>query len=106
MNGSNDDSEGFDSIEELLALLLSFGVSVSDACMMTFGSAVNLLLECSRLDKIKRGVPVTDPDKQYRQLKAIEPIVDEKYLRGEISEAKYRGFKASLERWENDVEDY
>ena len=82
--------------------MLSFGVSVSDACLMTYGTAVNLLLECSRLDKIKRGIPVSDPGKQYRQLKAIEAEVDEKYQRGEISEAKYRGFKAALERWEQD----
>lgn len=40
-----------------------------------------------------------DDEERYNQLKAIEPLADEKFNRGEISKEKYDKFKRQLSEW-------
>lgn len=48
----------------------------------------------------RRGEEVSDPEEQYRILKANEPAIDEQYALGKISEEKYRTYKKALADWE------
>ncbi len=41
-----------------------------------------------------------DDEERYNQHKAIEPLADEKFRRGEISKEKYDKFKRQLGEWE------
>lgn len=40
-----------------------------------------------------------DDEERYNQLKAIEPLVDERFSQGEISKEKYDKFKQQLNEW-------
>lgn len=88
-------------MEELIALLLSYGVTLSDMHDITYGEGINIVRECDRLAKLRHGIEVPDPEKQYKQLKALEPTIEAMYAEGRITESKYRGYRASLEGWEN-----
>jgi hypothetical protein len=61
---------------------------------------VNFCKAHDRLEKIRRGENVPDPEKQYRELKALEPYIDEQFSLGKIKKAKYETYKKSLADWE------
>lgn len=62
-----------------------------------------LLNYCQAYDRIQsraNGEDVPDEGARLRQLKTIEPIIEEQHARGEISEEEYRGFRAAIEECE------
>lgn len=78
------------------------GYSVADLDKMTLGMCLNLIKSTDRLKAKARGEQVEDPEEQYQRLKKIQPIVEERYAKGEISEAKYRDFMQSILDYEQD----
>jgi len=52
------------------------------------------------LERIRRGETVPDPERQYRELKALEPYIEEQYALGKIKKEKYDSYKKSLADWE------
>lgn len=48
----------------------------------------------------RNGEEISDPEEQYRILKGNEPMIDEQYALGKISEEKYRAYKNALAEWE------
>ena len=42
----------------------------------------------------------TEIEEKYKKLKAIEPIVEKRYLNGEISKEKYEDYKKALAEYE------
>jgi len=53
-----------------------------------------------RLERIRRGEEVSDPERQYRELKALEPYIEEQFALGKIKKEKYDSYKKSLADWE------
>lgn len=63
---------------------------------------INYCYAYDRMKKRSRGEKVTDPEEQYRKLKKVEPIVEERFRKGIIPESDYRRFIGKLRRWEED----
>ncbi len=76
------------------------GLSTADMDRFTYGQLVNYLYEYERAKARARGEQVPDPEAQYKQLKAIEPIVLDRLKRGEITQGEYDAFAGSLRDWE------
>ena len=85
--------------------MLFYGMTVTDCESLSYGEAVNIASECSRLQAIKAGKEVADPEREYRILKSYEKIIEEMHRHGEITESKYRSYREAIERWEEDGED-
>lgn len=79
----------------------SFGISPDAAKNWTIGTIIDYCHEHNRLLKLSQGQDVKEPDTQYKQLKAIEPLVYQRYINGEIDEKEYKLFKDKLNEWEN-----
>lgn len=86
--------------EELVVCLTVRGFSVADFDLFTYGMLINY---CKAYDAIIRqanGEEKPDFSERYRQLKDIEPFVEEEYANGEISEKEYAEYKKSLAEFE------
>lgn len=64
------------------------------------GVAINLLAAYADMTARRHGEEISDPEEQYRILKANEPIIDEQYELGKMSEEKYIAYKKALFDWE------
>lgn len=85
-----------------MAMCYARGLTLADFEICTVGMLINYCHEYDRMKLKSQGKTIADPEERYCQLKAIEPQVDEKFARGEISEEKYRKYKQSLAEWECD----
>lgn len=88
------------STEEFVACLIMRGFAVADFDKFTYGMLINYCNAHDRLQRIARGESVPDEEMQYKQLKSIEPIVEDQFKKGEISQEKYDDYKKSLFEWE------
>ena len=66
----------------------------------SYGMLINYCKAHDRLERIRRGETVPDPERQYRELKALEPYIEEQYALGKIKKEKYDSYKKSLADWE------
>lgn len=66
----------------------------------TFGQLINYIYEYERNAARARGEEVPDLEARYRQLKAVQPLVEERHARGEISDEEYRDYMAAVNEWE------
>ncbi len=66
----------------------------------TFGQLINYIYEYERNAARARGEDVPDLEARYRQLKNVQPLVEQRHARGEISDEEYRSFTAALKEWE------
>lgn len=82
-------------------MLTSRGFTVADMDKFSFGQLINYIYEYDRMQARARGEDVPDLEAQYRQLKAAEPVVKEKYESGEISRERYETYLAAIAEWEN-----
>lgn len=91
------------STEELIACLVMRGLTIADLDRFTYGMLINY---AKGYDDIKSGKSDTNraERRQYKQLKAIEPLIDSRYKNGEISREKYIEFKKSIQDYEEGVE--
>lgn len=88
------------SSEGLIAHLIARGFAVADMDKMSYGQLINFVYETDRLAAMARGEEVPDYEARYRQLKAAEPIIEERRQAGKITAEEYAGFKAALAEWE------
>lgn len=97
--GDSDEGDRM-STEDFVALLSMLGVSIADMDRFTYGMLINLTHSHTRLKMQMAGKQVANADEQYKQLKAIEPLIDERYKNGEIGQKEYLNFKAQIENYE------
>ena len=88
--------------EEFIVNLTARGFAVADMDNFIYGMLLNYCKAHDRLERIRRGEPVPDAEKQYRELKALEPYIEEQYALGKIKQEKYDSYKKSLAEWEAD----
>lgn len=72
------------------------GFTVADLDKFTWGMLVNYARAYDRQQRIANGEDVPDVEAQYKKLKAIEPIVEQRFANGEIGESEYNEFKQSI----------
>ena len=97
--GDSDEGDRM-STEDFVALLSMLGVSIADMDRFTYGMLINLTHSHTRLKMQMAGKQVANADEQYKQLKNIEPLIDERYKKGEIGQKEYLNFKAQIENYE------
>lgn len=85
----------------LVALLRQHGISPSSAAKWDVGTIIDYCSEDIRFRKIRAGIDVPDPEKQYEQLKAITPLVKQRFESGQITEEQYKRFISRLKEYEN-----
>ncbi len=78
-------------------MLVLRGLTVADLNNMTLGMCINYM---HSYDRLRSGKKEADPEQHYRYLKEIEPVFDEEYRNGNISEEKYKEFKRQIREWE------
>ena len=78
------------------------GLTVADMEHFSYGMLINYCYAHDRQIRRSRGEKISDPEEQYNKLKAIEPIVKERYKKGEITEERYKSFMRKLNAWECD----
>lgn len=99
-SGSEDDSSGTVSTEALADMLLDVGVSISDMKNITVGQAINIIREHVRRVQRSKGEQVSDPDKQYKQIKEIVELIES----GKVTDydpKEYEELKKALREWED-----
>lgn len=82
--------------------LFTVGMTVKDFHDITFGMAMNMLWEKHRSIARASGEQSSDPEKQYRIMKANLPALEELYREGRVSEEKYKAYIRKLEEWESE----
>ena len=85
-------------------MLLSTGATIRDMHDITYGMAINMLMEKSRLTAAAGGKETADPEKQYNIMKANLPALEAMYKSGKITEERYKAYINSLKEWEEDDE--
>lgn len=98
--GGEGDEGDRTSTEDFVALLSMLGISISDMDKFTYGMLLNLTHSHTRLKQQIAGEQVENPHKQYKQLKNIEPLIDERYKAGKITQKEYLNFKKQIEDYE------
>lgn len=83
-------------------MLLSTGATIRDMHDITYGMAINMLMEKSRLTAAARGKETADPEKQYNIMKANLPALERMHKEGKVSDERYYAYIRSLEEWESD----
>lgn len=66
----------------------------------TFGQLINYIYDYDRMQKRANGEDVPDLDARYRQLKSIEPIIEQRYKNKEINKEQYENYRAALFEYE------
>ena len=83
-------------------LLLNAGLTVKDFHDITFGMALNIMWEKKRITAASRGEEQSDPERQYRIMKANLPALEEMFKAGEITKSKYDAYIEKLREWESE----
>lgn len=83
-------------------MLLSTGATIRDMHDITYGMAINMLMEKSRLTAAAGGKETADPEKQYNIMKANLPALERLHKEGKVSDERYNAYIRSLEEWESD----
>ncbi len=83
-------------------MLLSTGATIRDLHDITYGMAINMLMEKSRLTAAAGGRETADPEKQYNIMKANLPALERLHKEGKVSDERYNAYIRSLEEWESD----
>lgn len=96
--GDGDTQCGYPNAEEILAALALRGLSAADMGEMTIGMCINFVYAYDRAYARSQGKDVSDPEEQYRKLKAASAVVEERYKLGEISRERYEEFMTPI--WE------
>ena len=86
--------------EEFVACMIMRGLTVADFDRFTYGMLINYARGYDRVKAISRGESVPDEDAQYKQLKAIEPLVEQQFEDGHITAKDYKEYKQSLIEYE------
>lgn len=98
--GSGSGDGGTISTEALADMLLDVGVSISDMKNITVGQAINIIREHVRRVQRSKGEQVSDPDRQYRQIKEIVELVES----GKVTDydpKEFEELKKALREWED-----
>lgn len=98
--GSGSGDSGTVSTEALADMLLDVGVSVSDMKNITVGQAINIIREHVRRVQRSKGEQVSDPDKQYEQIKEIVELIES----GQVTDydpKEFEELKKALREWED-----
>lgn len=83
-------------------MLLSTGATIRDMHDITYGMAINMLMEKSRLTAAAGGKETADPEKQYNIMKANLPALERMHNEGKVSDERYNAYIRTLEEWESD----
>lgn len=85
-----------------MAAMTARGYTMADMDRMTLGMCFNCIAAADRLTARRMGKKVEDPEVQYRKIKAVQPIVEEKYRKGEISKQRYEDYMRPIWEYERD----
>lgn len=77
----------------MVATALRIGLSLEDLDKISIGFLLDVMQEIS-------GNDGTELEERYNKLKAIEKIVEQRYLKGEISEEKYINYRKAIQEYE------
>lgn len=77
----------------MVATALHIGLSLEDLDKISIGFLLDVMQEIS-------GNDGTEIEERYNKLKAIEKIVEQRYLKGEISEEKYINYRKAIQEYE------
>lgn len=83
-------------------LLLNAGLTIRDFHDITFGMALNFMWEKKRTIAASKGEERSDPERQYKIMKANLPALEEMYKAGEIPKSKYDAYIEKLKEWESE----
>lgn len=97
-----DDDSSPITTAELCVMLLGVGLSISDFHDMTLGFALDILHEKARSILRAKGEQVQDPERQYRVMKADQPLIEQMHKDGKISDADYQRYMKAITDWEAD----
>lgn len=97
-----DDDSSPITTAELCVMLLSVGLSISDFHDITLGFALDILHEKARSIRRANGEQVQDPERQYRVMKADQPLIEQMHKDGKISDADYQRYMKAITDWEAD----
>ncbi len=75
---------------------MSRGFPLSEIDNWNTGMLIDWALEYDRMQKRARGEAVHDEYERYKQLKAMEPQIEELHAQGRIRAAKYESYKQTL----------
>lgn len=89
-------------ISELCVMLFSVGFSMADFHDITLGFALDVLHEKARSIRRANGEQVQDPERQYRVMKADQPLIEQMHKDGKISDADYQRYMKAITDWEAD----
>lgn len=81
-------------------LLLGSGLTLNDLHSITYGMGINFMYAHINSVRRSQGMEVSDPEKQYRIMKANLPAVEEAYRAGDLSRSDYERYIKALEEWE------
>lgn len=83
-----------------MAMCYHCGLTANDLEEMTVGMCINFINAFVRQKKRMNGENVPDPEQQYKKMKAIEEVVEERHRSGAISDEKYREYRKMIDDYE------
>lgn len=86
-------------------MLIMRGFPITAFDDWTLGMVINYCYAYDRQQKRMNGEEVSDPDAQYRKLKAMQPQIEELHRIGKINEGRYKSFMQSIEKYEKMLEE-
>ena len=89
-------------ISELCVMMFAIGLSLADFHDITLGFALDLLHDKARSIRRANGEQVSDPEHQYKVMKADQPLIEQLHEEGKISEQDYQRYIKAIADWEAD----
>lgn len=88
------------SAAEFALLCKTAGLTAAEIDEWNIGTVIDYIQLKNESAEKARDKSCYSRSTKYRQLKLLEPKIDERYRKGQISEEKYRRFKEFLREYE------
>lgn len=89
--------------DEFAAFCYINGIATAEIDEWNIGFIIDFAHEIYR-EKLRRsGKKVSSPEESYEKMKKIEPMIDERFKKGEIEQEKYDNFKKLIREYENEI---
>lgn len=85
-----------------MAAMIARGYTIADLDRLTLGMCFNCIAAADRLTARRMGKGGEDPEVMYRKIKAVQPIVEEKYRKGLITKQRYEDYMRPIWEYERD----
>ena len=98
IKGSGSDGDTLTS-DEFAVCCFNAGLTAAEIEEWNIGTILDFIHSKNKSAMKSCDKEYHDDEERYNQLKAIEPLADEKFRRGGISKEKYDRFKRQLSEW-------